>query len=346
MKLTSTLWSICGGSGNIIYHRTGDGDSNYSFIGSGYQNEIGADDEATGTCNYTFIGGGYQNKILCISGSDSSHSGVASGASNLVSSSDYSFIGGGQSNSIVNASNDFIGAGYSNLIDNYLSSSSYNSIVGGYNNSIESDSVYGLYTAYYSFVGGGKDNTINGSLSNAGYSSIVGGEANEIESEYSFVGSGKLGKASWYGQQVHASGSFTSSAGTAQVSEVILWREITASGTHTLYLDGSSEELTTEADTIYSIELSGLITQQNTGYIGRYSGSAVITCYTGGTLNIDTQSITEDYDSFYQGISLSVSVASGNSIRVQITNNDANGVDTIRAVVSLKIIEIHGDFPV
>ena len=178
--------AIVGGVGNYI-------NCSYSFIGGGEDNGIASGLITSGTHNsivggqengiystvspgWNIIGAGNLNAI-----DDPAVGSVIVGGNSNYTDSSYTGIVSGQSNSIESSNNSFIGSGETNLIQTTGAESQRNSIVGGSSNQIT-----GL-NAQSCFVGGGEGSTIQATK----FSSIVGGALNNIQdSERSFIGGG------------------------------------------------------------------------------------------------------------------------------------------------------------
>jgi hypothetical protein len=144
-------------------------------------------------------------------------------------------IGGGFNNTIL-ADSGVIAGGTSNKI---YSGRTYAVISGGSNNNVFQGNyavICGGYTnisAAYSTVGGGANN--NAST----YSSVTGG-SNNIAGNYGRAGGYYATTNSRYGSDVYAAGSFSTTAGTAQVSNNVLRIQTTNATPTRLTADGSA----------------------------------------------------------------------------------------------------------
>ena len=272
--------STGGGWENTIHDN-----ANCSFIGSGYQNSINAASGAsanfitiggggsiligagdTSILDGCFIGGGFNNGILANSTNNVPNSFIGGGANNLIQNSQGAFIGGGYDHLIEDSNRSFIGGGQGNNIE-----SDYSGIASGSGNDI-SDGI--SYSSLGSFIGSGNLNLISAATKNACYSFIGSGYNNTIAASHSFIGSGNsnivdanysgtltsyLGKTNWFGQHVHATGSFDETAGTVQGSHLVWWNEEIGETTFPLFLDGVSEEVTIVPGGAYSFDLKVMI---------------------------------------------------------------------------------------
>jgi hypothetical protein len=156
--------TAAGGAGNTI-----DSASLGSFIATGLTCSITSSD-------YSFIGTGRENEINSSASSAIVAGGInAGGNKNTINDSNYAFIGAGLINHIHETSNGaFIGAGVSNVVGTSGSgfAAAQSAIVAGNGNKINTSVV----NSTSSFIGGGQLNTINDSSTSA----IVGGSSNSI----------------------------------------------------------------------------------------------------------------------------------------------------------------------
>lgn len=165
---------------------------------------------------------------------------VSRGAETQVAAGDYSVIAGGNQNTIdTGTDGGFIGGGFSNILNN---SADYSVIVGGSANSIGA-------SRQYSTIGGGRSNsittgdyaTISGGDSNlaGAWGAVTGGVSNAAFS-YSRAGGYRATSNARYGSDAFASGSFSTTKGTAQATNNLL-RIQTANATPTrLTADGAA----------------------------------------------------------------------------------------------------------
>lgn len=162
------------------------------------------------------------------------------GAATQVAAGDYSVISGGNQNTIgIGTDGGFVGGGASNTLND---SADYSAVVGGSSNSISA-------FRQYSVIGGGRSNsitvgdysTISGGDSNtAGTQGTVTGGVSNAAFTYSRAGGYRAGSNARYGSDVFASGSFSTTRGTAQATGNVL-RIQTASATPTrLTADGAA----------------------------------------------------------------------------------------------------------
>ena len=159
--------------------------SEYSFIGSGFANNVCGNESAiiagdnnTIYADRSFIGGGFGHRIC--SGADRSFIGGGD-ENNICTNSNFSLIGGGEKNNIhANSTHSFIGGGEKNSVTD-----NWNVLAGGCNNSMN---------YCFSSILGGLNNCI--SLSGSapvGTDSIMSGNSNTIcgHSVYSGIGNGE-----------------------------------------------------------------------------------------------------------------------------------------------------------
>ena len=160
----STNSSILGGTGNTI------SDSERSFIGGGYSNQIVG--YSYGGAN-VIVGGGssYNNASNTISGGSNNFiGGGAYNTNNIISGSSYNnAIVAGEGNIIDSNADSFIGGGNGNQIRQRWAS-----IVGGQSNTILES---------HDFIGGGSNNTINAFT----HSSILGGQSNTVNHQNAHI---------------------------------------------------------------------------------------------------------------------------------------------------------------
>ena len=137
-----------------------------------------------------------------------------------------STIAGGVDNAIsATATNAVISGGTANQVNAVAATAS-----GGSANNIASTAVYGV-------IAGGRDNTTQ-----AQYSAAGGGRENTISTgaDYSVISGGYRAVAARMGQEVFASGTFSTLDGTAQISRQVLRAETTGNANTRLTTDGSA----------------------------------------------------------------------------------------------------------
>jgi hypothetical protein len=222
-------YSVVGGG----YNNTAS--ANYSTVGGGrnnnaseYGSTVGGGYINTASAIYSTVGGGSNNNA-------SEYGSTISGGRDNIASDIFSVVGGGTRNTASSDGSTVGGGGYN------TASSDYSTVGGGGYNTASSD---------YSTVGGGADNTASGL-----YSTVGGGKENNASGEKSTVSGGFKGKASRFGENSHAAGSFTN-PGDAQHT-VLVARRITSDATanQVLFLNGSSERLILPAQTTWTFEV-------------------------------------------------------------------------------------------
>lgn len=130
------------------------------------------------------------------------------GAATNVAAGDTSTLAGGADNTITSTgTNAVISGGTANQ-----NAAGSGVVAGGTTNNLASTATAGV-------ISGGRDNS-----SQAPYATVVGGRDNEtdVNAQYATVLGGYQASATRYGQNVHASGAFTTTVGTAQVSQHVL----------------------------------------------------------------------------------------------------------------------------
>lgn len=292
--------------------------SDYSTISGGLQNTINA------SSDYSNVGGGRSNDITGLYGT------VAGGRNNVIVG-DASVITGGSYGDIEGNYNGILSGNYNSIED------SYSSISGGEYNSINI-TLPGDYSNH-SFIGGGKSNSITDSI----YAIILGGEEHVIDpaANYSTVLGGSYGLTYNYGQMVYATGSFDSSKGTAQTSNVI-FRNTTTNSTPTVtYLDGSSELFTLGADKSYFVE-SHIIATVITGASIGDSKSIVLK----GAINTDGDSLgtlvgTPAIEIIAEDSSLTTATADINVSTTDLSIQVIGISESVRWVAATKLVEVY-----
>jgi hypothetical protein len=157
----------------------------------------------------------------------------------------YSTLSGGTDNAVASgATNAVIAGGISNQNSGISAA-----IAGGSANNITA-------TAPYSAVGGGRDNTVQSQ-----YSGINGGRENTIatNADYSIISGGYRAAATRVGQDVMASGAFSTADGTAQASRQVLRVETTNDTATRLTTDGSGSanaynSINLGANSVYAVQ--------------------------------------------------------------------------------------------
>lgn len=169
------------------------------------------------SADYSVVGGGTRNRA------NGYASVVAGGYSNWINTGigtvQYSAIGGGTSN-LVNGSWCTVAGGSGNSISNASASVETSTIGGGDNNSI-------LLFSYGATIAGGRNNYVTGTDGTIG-----GGNSNSVTHSYATVTGGYYAASRTTGSRNYASGSFSSTAGTAQDGKYVL-RAATSDNTAT-----------------------------------------------------------------------------------------------------------------
>jgi hypothetical protein len=224
-------------------------ESNGTDVGGTAYSQLGATGSATDiSVIYAPKGTGY---IAARPGDGTSGNGNARGATAIdwqvsrsaatqVAAGDNSVISGGNQNTIDTGSDGaVIGGGFSNTLN---SSCDYSLIAGGASNSVSS-------SRQYCVIGGGRSNAITtgsyatisgGDANTAGTQGTVTGGVSNFSFSYSRAGGFYATSNNRYGSDVFASGSFSTTRGTAQATNNIL-RIQTANATPTrLTADGGA----------------------------------------------------------------------------------------------------------
>ena len=165
----------------------------------------------------------------------------------------YSTISGGTDNAVASGATNAVIAGGTSNQNSGISAA----IAGGSTNNIAA-------TAPYSAVGGGRDNVVQ-----AQYANLAGGRENTIAAgaDYSMVPGGYRAIAARTGQEVMASGAFSTLDGTAQVSRQVLRAETTDNANTRLTTDGSASAnayntVNLVANSVYAVH--GILTATDT----------------------------------------------------------------------------------
>ena len=216
--------------GNLTYKQLLGG---ISPIATGYLASVmgGTNNAATGDSSW--VGGGGYNQATGLSS-------VVGGGTGNVAAADHSVIPGGLSNVIPPGSpgRAVIAGGSGNSMSGNSVTSSV--ISGGSGNTLITGSTYGV-------IGGGSVNKIDWSASSVisgGAGNVIGDLGAGIQASAASIPGGTLAKVRHYGGFAHASGSFTTTAGTAQVVELIARDTTSLAENDTLYLDGTELPLT------------------------------------------------------------------------------------------------------
>lgn len=169
--------TIAGGGGGSLPNQS---DNNYTFIGGGAGNNVGA---YVGT-----IGGGLYNQL-------------PNGAS-------YSTIAGGYGN-LIRGLEGFIGGGYGNVLGAYAVSAAHYSVIGGgYGNSVGENAAD---TGNYSVIGGGQSNVVtygHHGVIGGGYNNVVSAQYDTVPGGYNNVASGGFSFAAGHNATAGSTGSF------------------------------------------------------------------------------------------------------------------------------------------
>jgi len=280
------------------YNTVAGGEANTT---NGERNTIGGGQENTTNNSYSTVGGGYKNTA------NNSYSTVAGGYQNTASGSGGT-VGGGISNEASGNQSTVAGG------DNNTASGDYSAVGGGINNTasgLESTVAGGTgnrASGSISTIGGGYYNTANGSQSTVAggyentasgtyYSTVGGGRDNTASGDYSTVAGGNYAKADKYGQNAYASGRFFAQ-GDAQTSVFVVRNTSSASGWTTLYLDGSSENISLASSATWTFRI--IIVGKQTGGTTNGAGYEIkgVVTNNGGTATIlGTPTFTTLYES-------------------------------------------------
>jgi len=331
------------GSAAVDLQRTRTEDSqsasgNYSAIGGGRDNTAssycatvggGKNNTAANADQYGYptIGGGYGNTA----GEDNAT--VGGGCVNSVTANN-STVGGGYSNS-VSGTNSTIAGGNDNGI-----TGAYASIGGGLENTI--GGAYGVIGGgrsneaggLFSVVGGGYENDASGASA-----TVAGGRQNEASGDYSSVLGGRLAKADKYGQVAHAASCFASK-GDAQTSKFVVREDITHDDAnwHTLFLDGSSAEMTIATDTVWTFDCLLVGTTAGCAKSFGFAINGVIE-NDGGTTTMLASNVTTIYEDDSDFDAQAVADDTNDSLRIQVKDSTSGG-DTVRWVAVVRTAEV------
>jgi len=205
----------------------------YGTIAGGGNNRAGVDDGNSSTQQFATIGGGSGNAarntgVTISGGINNQAGGLGPGAT----------VGGGESNTASN-SHATVAGGISNFATGNRAT-----ISGGDSNTSQ---------GFRGFIGGGYDNNIG---SGAQHATVSGGRENVIENsaDGGTIPGGEGARATRYGEQAYASGSFAQ-PGDAQASNFVLRNTTSDTAWTELFLDGASERLKVEADRTVAFEV-------------------------------------------------------------------------------------------
>lgn len=287
----------------------------YGTIAGGGNNRAGVDDGNVLGQQFATIGGGSGNSAentgTTISGGiDNQAGGLGPGAT----------VGGGESNAASNGHSTVAG-GISNLATGNRAT-----IGGGDSN---------FSQGFRGFIGGGYNNDIG---SGAQHATISGGQENVIENsaDGGTIPGGEGARATRYGEQAYASGSFAS-PGDAQASTYVL-RNATSDGTPTeLYLDGSGERLTIDANRSITYEIQVVARNTDTGFSRGWRYSGVI--FNNGT-NVQINGAQTDLDTGLTSWDVNVQADDTNKALVVEVTGDAG--TNIRWVARVETVEVAG----
>ncbi len=220
---------------------------------------------------------------------------------------EYAVVAGGQGNQILLGSANTIGGGALNTI--------------------------GSSPTGYSVIAGGTDNLIS-----SDYAVIAGGQSNNVSEDYAWA-NGHEASAVNHGQVVSASGSFSTVGDAQGTIQLVLRREVDFSvdtGWQSLYLDGVSVLMSTVSGSMWTIH--GLVSAATQGLSNRASYEILAAVSNiGGTVTIDSQSITPIYETNTDwDIRLN---GSGSNLLLEVT--DGTDTETVRWVGALRITELN-----
>jgi hypothetical protein len=337
---------VTGGYENIA-------DGIFSVVGGGYKNKtsdsantIAGGYENTVSGNFSTIGGGSYNVA---SGVESIISGgsanVASGWCATVSggwgdtaSATTSTVSGGAYNTASGFYSTVSGGG-KNIAKGTVATiggGSWNNADGGF--STIAGGVKNIVSAKFATVSGGERNVASdegatiagGSWNNATkkYSTVSGGTYNTASGVSSVVPGGSYAVADNYGQMAYASGRFADD-GDAQVSLFVLRNTTSDSTTTSLFLNGSSENITISSNKAMAFKV--LVVGHGTG--GAQRASYMITGYienSGGITTIYGVSTTliHETDAIYNA----TAIVSGNSLQIVVKGDMTNNMRWVARV--------------
>lgn len=263
ITITSTISrsAIAGGGENVAV-------GNNAFVGAGWRNSAGV---------FCVVGGGSKNTASNYGAVVAGYNNRATGYMSFVGSGGFNVASGGYS--VVCGGGGYPGSGPAGNV----AQGDHSGIVSGLNNrsegifSLVGGGTYNTASAVFSFIGGGTQNTTSGiwgsavlagtnNTASGGYAAVVNGYGNTASGKYSiiaggyqntasgyytFVGTGRHALADKWGQQTHASGSF-SAAGDSQTSQFVLRVQTTNNTATEMFLDGSSARLTLPNNTTWA----------------------------------------------------------------------------------------------
>lgn len=224
-----------------------------------------------------------------------------------------------------------------NLVGGYNSNGTSNNAVGAVISGGGASGELNQVSDDYGVVAGGTDNTAgDGSDSNNGqYATVSGGSGNTASGQFSSVPGGSMAKATLYGQQAYASGSF-STAGDAQGSTYVL-RGVsgdTLPSTVSLSLDGGTQRLTIPNNRTVMFEIL-VVGRAMTG-----TNSAGYRIYgaiknTGGTLSLIGSPTVNAFEN--SGTWNATVLASGTYLDIRVTGSSSTSVLWVATVHTAEV---------
>jgi hypothetical protein len=228
----------------------------------------------------------------------------------------------------------FIGGGADNKIE---PESDYGAIVGGYQNVINGDSTPVPVPSDYSFIGGGRENVVSG-LSD--YCAVVGGRENVCGNAFANIVGGYGAATRNYGEHAQASGYFAA-VGDGQYSRFVARRSVAFSDTNwkTLYLDGASELMGIDVDTVWMFDV--LLVGTTSGCSKSFGFRIVgVIENDGGTTTILNSSTTTYYDADDSSFDAQAAADDTNdALLIQVKDTDGGG-DTVRFVAVVQVAAV------
>lgn len=328
-------------SPTIGYALTSDGGTGFTWAAAGGSMDFIV--EATGSPSGPPTASGTGSIAALESAAAQGENSIAFGlAATTGTGADNSAVIGGEACNIGDTTHSFIGSGYLTTIDHGHHFSA--ALAGESNQMTGSDATHALLL-------GGKTNAISGTSNK---STIIGGENNTItgatfalltgynstlSADYTFA-HGHSANAYRYGMSAFASGNF-SGAGDAQGSRMVVRNATSNNTTTTLYLDGTSAEMTMPSTGTWAFIIK-ISARQTGGASGTVGDSAVFIKHggvkiVGGSVSIlGTPTETSGSDVAASAWTAALST-SGSNFQIRVTGETNKN---IRWVATVELSEV------